>query len=101
MASRNFPKKVKISQAIESIKRKCVFFNNSESEINNFEEMFDWCYHNIGFQRKKHPLIEVRQGWINNYVDEYWACSYMVDTDNYAFWFDRKEDRISFTLTFK
>jgi hypothetical protein len=62
-------------------------------------EMRAWCRERFGDDRPGSILMEAMEGWLD-YVDGDWGdFPNDLDTDQYLFWFSRKDDLALFTLT--
>ena len=95
MASKSFPRKVKVNNVKNSIIKHCVtlhFINEPDLEIKK-----NWCLENVGLRRDGHPLFECTLGWVNTGPGD-WA--YEIELGHDQWWFARKSDRLSFMLTF-
>ena len=97
MASKSFPKKIKIDKVRAVIKKHCVTIDYSN--FIEFENKLLWCSQNVGVRRIQHPIFECFHGWVyENDVLGDWAYSPALTCEQW--WFARKEDRLAFVLTF-
>lgn len=97
MASQKYPRKVHTQRAINHILKKCVSLSYS-TDYSELSDIKQWCRDNVGPERQGHPVHEVSVGWVSPETGT-WAWS-IID-GNHNFWFDRREDKITFVLTFK
>ena len=95
MASKNFPRKVKIETARASLLKHCVTVHYV-TELDLICK-YEWCFANISLRRKDHPLFEFTDGWVNT-ISGVWA--YALQLGHSQWWFARKEDKLAFQLTF-
>ena len=99
MASHNFPRKVNKQKIIKPILKQCVDFGFDITDDRCYE-MRHWCRVNIGVEKQYHPIMEINMGWLEpDPLKPKWAWGIVDEKLN--FWFNNREDRISFILTFK
>jgi hypothetical protein len=99
MASKNFPRKIKIDKYRKIVENNCFHFYEPVKHLDEINEMKQYCLVNFGEPRGNHPLNEVIHGWMLN-IEGDWAATWFSKYGAYVFWFKRTEDKILFNLTF-
>lgn len=82
---------------IRYVLRHCVRVPNEKKHL--LGEMKAWCLEHFEDERPGSILIEAMEGWLD-YFEGDWCELYDEFTPgDYLFWFEKKQDRVLFTLT--
>jgi hypothetical protein len=82
---------------IRYVLRTCVGI--PDEKMHMLDEMKAWCNANVGEERPGSILFEAMEGWLDYFDGEWSHFPNEIEQGAYLFWFDRKQDRVLFTLT--